>query len=102
MGMPGDDTAAGALVDGDRFTAAWRAALPALRAYCRRAMQHPHDAEDLLQHVALRAWRGSASFRGTSSFQTWVPRRPPSSPPTRPPRAPCGTVAAPAAAAGWS
>lgn len=74
MGMPADDIAAGPPVDRDRFTAAWQGALPSLWAFCRRTMQHRQDAEDLLQHVALRAWRGVGAFRGTSSFQTWVLR----------------------------
>ena len=36
--------------------------------YCR----DPHDAEDLSQEVWLKAYRAIASFRGESSFYTWL------------------------------
>jgi RNA polymerase sigma factor (sigma-70 family) len=32
----------------------------------------PQDAEDLMQAVAVRAWRGFGSFRRESAFATWV------------------------------
>ena len=32
------------------------------------------DAEDLTQDVFVRAWRGLSSFRGESSFRTWLYR----------------------------
>lgn len=38
--------------------------------YCRDA----HDAEDLSQEVWLKAYRGLGSFRGDSSFYTWLRR----------------------------
>jgi RNA polymerase sigma factor (sigma-70 family) len=41
-------------------------------AFCYRLMQNQNDAEDLFQEVAIRAWRGYRSFRGESSFSTWV------------------------------
>lgn len=33
-----------------------------------------HDAEDLVQEVFLKAYRGIGGFRGASSFQTWLRR----------------------------
>ncbi|MCW7943476.1 hypothetical protein AAW14_15870 [Streptomyces hygroscopicus] len=35
-------------------------------------MRNAADAEDLGQAVAMRAWRGYATFRGESAFLTWV------------------------------
>ena len=37
-------------------------------SYCR----DPHDAEDLSQEVWLKAYKALASFRGESSFYTWL------------------------------
>jgi RNA polymerase sigma factor (sigma-70 family) len=37
-------------------------------------MRDAHDADDLYQRTAIRAWRGHASFRGDSSYLTWVMR----------------------------
>ncbi len=33
-----------------------------------------HEAEDLVQETFLRAWKGSADFRGGSSLRTWLYR----------------------------
>ena len=46
-----------------------------VRQYClKRTAGHLHDAEDLLQETAARAWRGYPTFRGNSTFVTWVTR----------------------------
>ncbi|MFB6894182.1 RNA polymerase sigma factor [Kitasatospora sp. NPDC056327] len=57
---------------GTGFEEAWRAARPQVAGYALRALGNRADAEDVCQLVALRAWRGWATFRGDSSFLTWV------------------------------
>lgn len=57
---------------GAGFETLWREAENCLRIYCYRTMRNADDAEDLLQRVAIRAWRGYPTFRGDASFLTWV------------------------------
>jgi RNA polymerase sigma-70 factor, ECF subfamily len=45
-----------------------------LRAHCYRMLGSFQDAEDVLQEVSLRAWRGRSSFEGRSSVRTWLHR----------------------------
>jgi RNA polymerase sigma-70 factor (ECF subfamily) len=59
----GDPAAFGQLVDRHR-TAVYRAALVALRS--------PAEAEDAAQDAFLLAYRRLDSFRGESSFKTWL------------------------------
>jgi RNA polymerase sigma-70 factor (ECF subfamily) len=45
-----------------------------LLAHCYRMLGSFQDAEDILQEVSLRAWRGRSSFDGRSSLCTWLHR----------------------------
>jgi len=54
------------------FDECWRDALPRVFAYCRRALRDEHAAADVVQRVAVRAWRGFGSFRGEAPFEAWA------------------------------
>lgn len=45
-----------------------------LRAHCYRMLGSFQDAEDVLQEVSLRVWRGRSGFEGRSSLRTWMHR----------------------------
>ncbi|MFF9063977.1 RNA polymerase sigma factor [Streptomyces sp. NPDC014891] len=69
----GDTSSEGGLsARNDDFAREWQAVRPQVLAYARARMRHQADAEDLCQMVAVRAWRGYATFRRDASFPTWV------------------------------
>jgi RNA polymerase sigma-70 factor (ECF subfamily) len=45
-----------------------------LRVHCYRMLGSFDDAEELVQEVMLRAWRGLENFEGRSLFRTWLYR----------------------------
>jgi RNA polymerase sigma-70 factor (ECF subfamily) len=45
-----------------------------LTGFCYRMLGSGGEAEDAVQEVMLRAWRGSASFEGRSSQRSWLYR----------------------------
>jgi RNA polymerase sigma-70 factor (ECF subfamily) len=45
-----------------------------LHAHCYRMLGTVDDADDVLQEVSLRAWRGRPDFEGRASLRTWLHR----------------------------
>src|SRR5690349_9014203 len=45
-----------------------------LATVVRGMVEHPQDAEDVMQDALLRAWRALPAFRGESAFSTWLHR----------------------------
>jgi RNA polymerase sigma-70 factor (ECF subfamily) len=45
-----------------------------LHALCYRMLGSVDDADDVLQDVAVKAWRGLAGFEGRASLRTWLYR----------------------------
>jgi len=43
-----------------------------LTGFCYRMLASPFDAEDAVQEVFIRAWRGAARFEGRASLRSWL------------------------------
>ncbi len=54
------------------FERDWRSVRQQVLLYCYRAAGNRDDAEDVFQQVAVRAWRGYATFRGDCAFLSWA------------------------------
>jgi len=67
------DAARAAQGDREAFERLYRTHLPRIFGLVRR-MNGGIDAEDLTQDVFVRAWSKLATFRGDSSFGTWLHR----------------------------
>lgn len=60
--------------DPDAFAELYDAHAPRVYALCLRMARDHSAATDLLQDVFVRVWEQIGSFRGESSFGTWVHR----------------------------
>jgi RNA polymerase sigma-70 factor, ECF subfamily len=65
---------AGGEVVGEDFVGATVRFRGELLAYCYRMVGSAEEAEDLVQDVYVRAWRGYGAFEGRSSVRTWLYR----------------------------
>lgn len=56
----------------EAFLRAWTQAQPAVSAYIASLVRDRHLADDLVQEVAMAAWRKFASYDPTQSFTGWA------------------------------
>jgi DNA-directed RNA polymerase specialized sigma24 family protein len=54
------------------FEQAWPPIAAQVAAICRAQARNGIDADELQQRVMIRAWRGHHTFRGDSSYLTWI------------------------------
>ena len=71
--MPVDDVALAAQGDTGAFERVYQAHLARVHNLARR-MAGPEAADELTQDVFVRVWQKLGSFRGDSSFTTWLHR----------------------------
>ena len=71
--MADDDVAAAAAGDVRAFEALYQTHLPRVHGLVRR-MTAGRDADEVTQDVFVRAWQKLSTFRGASSFGTWLHR----------------------------
>ena len=71
---PNDESSVRAFRSGDRraFDELARAYRSRIQGICYRYTGNRADAEDLVQEVLLRVYRGLETFRGEASFRTWL------------------------------
>nr|WP_239675046.1 sigma-70 family RNA polymerase sigma factor [Natronosporangium hydrolyticum] len=62
------------MTEDDTFAQRVEAHRRELRVHCYRMLGSFDEAEDLVQEVFLRAWRGRDGFAGRSSLRTWLYR----------------------------
>ena len=67
------DVARAAAGDARAFEALYRTHLPRVHSLVRR-MTAGRDADELTQDVFVRLWQKLGTFRGDSSFSTWLHR----------------------------
>lgn len=60
--------------DVDAFEAIYRAHAASVYGLCRRMTRDDAEARENVQDVFVRAWERLASFRGESTFGTWLHR----------------------------
>jgi RNA polymerase sigma-70 factor (ECF subfamily) len=71
--VPMTDVARAAAGDAVAFEAVYRTHLPRVHSLVRR-MTAGRDADELTQDVFVRLWQKLGTFRGDSSFTTWLHR----------------------------
>lgn len=72
--VPLDDSLVAKAAAGDlqAFEAIYRQHAGRIQALCRRLTGDPHEAEEMVQEVFIRAWQKLATFQGRSSLSTWL------------------------------
>jgi RNA polymerase sigma-70 factor (ECF subfamily) len=70
---PPSDVARAAAGDARAFEALYRTHLPRVHSLVRR-MTAGRDADEITQDVFVRVWQKLGTFRGDSSFTTWLHR----------------------------